>query len=120
ADGIPVGAYGIAYEKAGYQSASGTVTIVAQDVVQAIAVVLSPLPVTVSGKALLEAGGVDQSGTLVAIEGTALSTQTLGDGSWSLSGVVQGTRTVAFQRTAYDGQRVQTALGPAQPRARLP
>src|SRR6059058_4708361 len=50
ADSVPVGAYAVAYERPGYQSASGAVTIVAQDVAQAVPVVLSPLPATVTGK----------------------------------------------------------------------
>ncbi|TMA31632.1 MAG: hypothetical protein E6J88_03705, partial [Deltaproteobacteria bacterium] len=120
ADSVPVGAYAVAYERPGYQSASGAVTIVAQDVAQVVPVVLSPLPATVTGKALLEAGGSDLSGTLVAIEGTSLSTQTLADGSWSLSGAILGTRTVAFQRSGYEAQRAQIAIGPGETLPLLP
>lgn len=112
-DVLPVGTYVVGYQKTGYLAQTGTVTVVSHAVISAAPVQLAAIPGAVRGSVRLEglaAGAL--GGTSVRLEGGSLSTTTLADGSYLLSGVGAGAQTVLFTRTGYDDQRVQVVLGP--------
>ncbi len=114
-DLLPVGIYAIDYVKApGFAPGTGTVTATARTPVTATPVTLAAIPGMMRGSAFFEGGTPGGfAGTTVRVEGaTALTTVTLPDGSWSLTGVGAGTHTVVFERTDHASQRAQVVTAP--------
>ena len=114
-DALAVGSYRLAYAPpAGYLAPpTVTVVVVANALVTADPVVATINPGTLRGTALLEgaaAGG--HAGTQVQVEGTNLSTFTLADGSWIVTGVGTGAQTVVFSAAGFDTQRIQVVTQP--------
>jgi len=116
ADLLAVGRYTVAYRKQpGYLDQSAAAVVVSHQVARAPDATLPAVPGAIQGKALLEgapAGGL--AGTLVRIEGSTLSTVTLADGGYVLSGVGAGAAVLVLERPGHDTQRVQVVVGPGE------
>jgi len=114
-DAAPVGTYVIVYTRQpGWAQATGSMAVLSHRTQQAADVLLAAIPGTLRGRVLLEGVAAGALGsTTVRVEGTNLSTATLADGRWVLTGVGGGAQTVVFERTGFDVQRVQLVTVPA-------
>lgn len=65
---------------------------------------------TVKGSVLLEGVAGSLAGTTALVSGTALTTLTAADGSFTLASVPSTTQTIVLQRTGYGSQTVQLPL----------
>jgi hypothetical protein len=113
-DTAPVGTFQLVYTpRKGWQAGTGSMTVLAHRLQQAASVSLAAIPGRLHGRVLAEgiaAGGL--GATTIRVEGTNLSTATLDDGSWTLTGVASWAMTVVYERAGYDTQRVQVVGEP--------
>jgi hypothetical protein len=110
-DAVPVGLYQIAYSHAGYTPQTSSVTVASHLVTPAAPVTLAAQPGAAHGRVLaagLAAGAL--GGTTVRIVGGTLSTVTLADGSWSISGIAAAACTLAFERPGYRAQLLSVTV----------
>ena len=116
---VPVGTYTLKVAAAGHDSASRTITVQSDQLLDLSSQPIELLAYQLSGRVTL-GSGMDHSGILVSISPSGLSAQTDVDGEFVVQGIGPGNYQLQLSRNGYRSQQVALTMPDNEPAYRIP